>query len=497
MTHDRSRSSLWKTGSLAVGVFLSLVLTPQGAFGQLRFEAVSNALTAAPFGASGSAWIDVDGDGFTDVAIAARDSMPNRVFRHRRGTFESVHLPNALNDANAAAWGDIDGDGDPDLALALQDGIGLYETRTSENGFELAPFTASGVIASDLRPRGSHDAIALGDLDADGDLDMVVAAYGSGGVQVLANDGSGAFTTLPRDQFPFAARLGGAHIVDLDADGRPDLLFSGAPANLFRVGTFVYWNDAQSWTADRETAFAEHAGGLGSSVADVDQDGDLDVFVAGWREDTPSALYLNEGRRTFRRSPIPFPARVVGSGFADFDGDGRLDLVTSSGYGDVGRIELWIGDGNGGFASLSVPGLTDVAGRYSGLSVVDYDRDGRLDLHVNSMTEPSRLFRNVSDPSGSWVQIELRPRPGGIPIMGARVDFEVQSAAVTWRSSVTLHQQSGFGGHGDPVAHLALPSGARVRTVSVRWPGGALTQLQELALGARVLVEAPRHRTLR
>lgn len=474
---------------LWLGAFTALTM-PAGAAGQVRFEQVVSPLTAEPMGASGVAWTDVDGDGFTDVAIAARDSMPNRVYRNVAGRFERIDLPLAWRDANAAAWGDIDGDGDPDLALGLQDGVALYETRLGGGGFELIPIDSAAGLTGPVRPRGGTDAIAFGDIDGDHDLDLVAAAYGTGGVSVLVNDGQGRFRMAGRDAFPFLGYLGGAHVGDLDGDGRADILTVGGPLPGFEVGTVIYWNRADGWRADRETTFAGHAGALGVSVADVDMDGDPDVFIAGWRPGTPSALYLNEGEGRFRRSRVAFPDRVVGSAFADLDGDGALDLVASTGYTEEGQMLVWSGDGAGGFRSVSVPGMTDVVGRFSGLAVVDVDRDGRLDVHVGSTVDAPRLFRNATS-AGSWVQVELRATAGGVAVPGARVAASWTQGERKVTQTVSLAQQAGFGGHGEPVAHFAVPPGRKIDSVEIRWPGGVITGLGPPRLGTRHVVEAP------
>jgi hypothetical protein len=471
---------------------LALAALPTRA--QLRFEQVDAGLPAEASGAVGMAWTDVDGDGRVDVAIAGRDSFPSRVFRNVGGRFEPVPLAaNRDRNANSAAWGDLDGDGDADLVLG-QDSLAVYETRLEGGAIVLVPFERAGVLTTDAHPRGAFEAVALGDVDSDGDLDVLVGSYGRSGSFLLINDGAAQFTLAQRDWFPFHSSMGGGHLADLDGDGRTDVLLTGAPQPGFRVGSFLYWNDGSDWTADRRTAFAEQAGGLGSSVADVDGDGDLDLFVAGWREDSPSALYLNGGGRRFTRAPVVLSPRVIGSAFADLDGDGTLDLIISTGYTDVGRIEVWLGDGAGGLRSVAVPGLTDVPGRYTGLSAVDIDADGRLDVAAASLTDPVRVFRNTSPATGRWLQVELRATPGGAPVWGARVEAWMEDASGRRGVVRLVHQQSGYGGHGEPVAHFGVPPGARVAGAAVHWPDGQRTDIAAPSPGRRVRVDAPRRR---
>ena len=486
-------ASLW--WSMAIGAVIVPPLQPTTHAPALRFELLRTALPAEAHGSTGTAWIDVDGDGRVDVAIGARDSFPSRVFRNTAGGFVPVAVAvNRARDTNSLAWGDVDGDGDPDLVLG-QDSLALYETRLGDGRLELAAATDAGDLTGSDPPRGGFEATAFGDLDADGDLDLVAGSHGGSGSFVLYNDGRGRFTSAARDLFPFPSYMGAAQIADLDADGRTDVLFTGAPLRRFRVGSFVYWNEASGeWSADRQTAFARHAGGLGSSLADVDDDGDLDLFLAGWREDTPSALYLNDGGRRFRRGAVVFSPRVIGSGFADFDSDGDLDLVVSTGYTDVGRIEMWLGDGAGGFVRAEVPGLTDVAGRYAGLSIVDLDVDGRPDIAVASTSDALRVFRNASSVERAWLQVGLRSTPGGVGIWGTRVELQLEGTTGRTTLRRTVNQQTGYGGHGEPVAHFGIPAGARIARITLRWSDGQLTTIDRPASGRRVTADAPRRR---
>jgi hypothetical protein len=458
----------------------------------IRFEPLAAGFPSAAIGATGAAWVDADNDGFVDVAISARDSSPNRVFRSVGGRLEEIPLAvdRGVN-TNATAWGDVDGDGDQDLVMA-QNYIVLYEARVEEGRLSFVRATDAGVLTSDARPRGAFEALAFSDIDTDGDLDLIAGAHGPAGSFVLLNDGRGRFSIARRDQFPFSSYMGGVHAVDLDNDRRGDLLFTGAPFPDFSVGTFAYWNDARDWRADRENVFSEQPGGLGSSIADVDGDGDLDLFVAGWGPRTPSALYLNQGGRRFVKSPVLFSPRVVGSAFADIDNDGDADLITSGGYTDPGKLEVWLGDGRGGFTAADVPGFTDVPGRFTGLTVVDFDRDGRLDVFVASRRDSVRFFRNVSEGVGGWLDVELRSANGGVPVWGARVALELATPSGARRIVASIHQQSGYAGHGEPVAHFGIPANARVVRAIVAWSNGQQTTVAAPSVSRRHVVNAPR-----
>ena len=476
--------------------FVTALAVVAGVFAQqetkrVRFERVDNELTREKFASTGSSWTDIDGDGHVDVSLSARDSMPSRVYRNLGGSrFERIPLDVDLRfNANTSAWGDIDGDGDPDLVLG-QNAPTAFTTNLRNGAIRLERATNVGVLTEDALRQGGYEAIAFGDLDSDGDLDIIGGTFGWFGVVALINDGSGRYTLHQRDDFPYRSSIGGAHIVDLDGDGRIDIVFTGTQQPGFETGSWVHWGTAAGWLADRDLRFSKQASALGSSIADVDRDGDLDIFVAGWARDGSSHLYLNQGKRRFRESDLEFPKRTIGSAFGDIDNDGDLDLITASGYTDIGNVDVFLGDGAGHFTRTVIPGVTDQPGKYSGLTLVDFDRDGRLDLHINSLEQPGTLFRNASETGNGWFEVELTSKAGSYAIWGARVEATIESTRGRWTVTASVHQQDGYGGHGEPVAHFGLTPGARVRAVSILWPGGARTTADPVP-GKRIVVSAP------
>ena len=183
--------------------------------------------------------------------------------------------------------------------------------------------------------RYCEETIAWGDLDADGDADYFGKRWGQGYV-VQLNDGSGQFTEgwhMDDGQ----TTLGGVALADWDGDGDLDALV----ANGFRdTGTYpslVFWNDGSGQFTDsgqrlNETQSSDLA------VGDLDNDGDLDVFVANM--DWPNEVWLNEGGR-FADSGLRLGESRDMSGkpsLGDLDGDGDLDVVVGRFRGGA---EIW------------------------------------------------------------------------------------------------------------------------------------------------------------
>jgi hypothetical protein len=289
---------------------------------------------------------------------------------------------------------------------------------------------------------------ALADYDGDGDLDIYVGMNGAPN-RLYRND-RGAFTDVAG-----AAGLADARATrsaawgDYDADGDPDLLvgFAPGPAPILKL----YRNDAGRFTeVARESGLARDSGAVRQlSWIDLDDDGDLDLFVAF--RDRPNALYRNEGTRfTDVAGSLGLADRrkSVGAAWLDFDQDGDLDLYVANQDGD--RNGLWRNDGGrftdvadaagaawggrlpneptngtvrpcaadvdgdgwldlfaanygknglllnrgGRFEDVSAAWGIDLDSRYDACAFADVDHDGRLDLYVNGTVTGGVSYRD-------------------------------------------------------------------------------------------------------
>ncbi|HSJ65085.1 MAG TPA: VCBS repeat-containing protein, partial [Gemmatimonadaceae bacterium] len=236
---------------------------------------------------------------------------------------------------SAPALADIDGDGDLDLIVgnkidpATLDRGRLYLFRNT--GTPTVPaFRLEDTL--DL-VKSYHLAPAFADIDGDGDLDLLVGTWNDG-VVVLRNEGTRAAPRFVQDssltvRIPRGSQTTPA-LGDLDGDGDFDLLVGEAAGNLnhFRNdGT----RQAPRWTLVTE----EYAGidvGRRSAPALVDLDGDGDLDLVIGREDAGAVVYRNVGSRTEARfeldSTLVVPLHHLGTpAFGDLDGDGRLELI--------------------------------------------------------------------------------------------------------------------------------------------------------------------------
>jgi hypothetical protein len=199
--------------------------------------------------------------------------------------------------------------------------------------------------------------VVVADVNADGDPDLVVNNYDSSDISVLLGRGDGTF--LPQRRFDASASPFSIDVGDLNGDGRPDVaVLDSAPTSEARVAVLLNRppsNSAPDWGFQPRLMFESPlTGDFASSrikIADLDNDGVNDLLI-GSAFDVLTHVYLGNGDGTFRRGG---DIRSYGSDLfvADLDQDGILDIVQSQ-YANLNKVNYALGNGNGTFQEPQV-----------------------------------------------------------------------------------------------------------------------------------------------
>ncbi len=293
---------------------------------------------------------DVDGDGDLDLLTANSGSNTVSVrLNDGTGNFIGGSDPAVGANPQRVAVGDVDGDGDLDLLAAA--GSNTVSVRLNDG-------TGNFTGGSDPTVGTDPTSVAVGDVDGDGDLDLLTANQGSNTVSVRLNDGTGNFTAPATNPNPAVGTTPKSVAVgDVDGDGDLDLLAANFDDNTVSVRL----NDGTGhFTAPATNAnLAVGNGPISVAVGDVDGDGDLDLLTAIQSDNTVS-VQLNDGAGNFT-APATNPNPTVGDtpssvAVGDVDGDGDLDLLTANYYDNTASVRL-----NGG-TGLAIASFTPTSG---------------------------------------------------------------------------------------------------------------------------------------
>ena len=486
---------------------------------------------------SGVAILDYDNDGWPDIFLVNGTSMQpvsvgekptSHLFRNNHdGTFSDVTTKAGLVSngwGQGACVGDYDNDGNEDLFVTGYGANRLFH-NLGDGTFKQ--------VAEEAGAAGSGKEWGTGcafvDYDRDGKLDVAIANYvhfdlahtpapgqaagciwkgtpvmcGPRGLPsapntLLHNLGNGRFQDVSKasgveqtvGHYCFSITT-----LDYNDDGWPDLYVAcdSTPAILYRNNRNGTFTDVG---ADAGVAFNEDGreqAGMGSTAADYDGDGRIDLFKTNFSDDT-STLYRNNGDGTF--NDVTFPAGLgintdaLGWGvmFTDVDNDGWPDLLIANGhvYPEVDSAKLgalyreprllYRNLGNGKFKDLSKvsgPGLT-VPGTGRGLAIGDLFNDGRLEAVVNNLSDKPMLLVNLAANQNHWVGLHLvgNAKTSNRDAIGARVTLTGPKRL--WVDEV--RSGSSYNSSNDLRLHFGLGSETRLTTIEIRWPDGSSEQ---------------------
>ncbi|MEM1094411.1 MAG: alpha/beta fold hydrolase [Bacteroidota bacterium] len=294
---------------------------------------------------------DFDQDGDIDF-IVANEFAPNLILvNDGSGVFSATDnpIPPKMNDTEDIAVSDFDGNGTLDFVLVSEDNQ-VHEYYLNDGALGLTD------VSDRLGIRTTSNAVLALDVDQDSDDDLLLGNAGQN--TLLLNDGKGFFTDATAEYLP--AREDVTQDIeagDVNGDGRTDLVFGNEDDNRLLIaqpdGTFA---DADE---DALPLRAGHEETREADLGDIDGDGDLDLFFANvdfqQQQQLANRLLLNDGDGRFTdvtsERLTDVPGHTIDADFADFDGDGDLDLLLGNGFG--AGLVVFANDGAGVFSNVS------------------------------------------------------------------------------------------------------------------------------------------------
>jgi hypothetical protein len=456
---------------------LTAALTASTAHALEPFQDITDAIGLEGLSGGVACWVDVDGDGWTDLFTGGQ------LWRNEGGK-KFARIEGAPG--GSGVWADFDGDGDPDFfALVGQ----LYRNEKGKT------FTVVEKAIPELPTKVCLGAVP-GDFDGDGDLDLYVGGYETWQVAnyhdvILTNKGDGTFAETWRSGAAQPAR--GITAADFDEDGDLDIYVSN-----YRLVANRHWqNDGKGAFADVAAAFGTAGDGglgawghtIGSAWGDFDNDGHFDLFVGNFShtpayQDRPYFLRNRGPRENFHfedksgGAGLRWQESYASPALADFDNDGLLDLFFTTVYGGDKSV-LYRNAGGWKFEDVTAAAKVATAQTYQA-AWCDFDADGYPDL-----VSGGRLFKNPGGPN-HWLRVRVRGTKR-VPSVGTQVRLVLGGNTLVRQVEGT----TGQGNQNDPYLHFGLGAHEGPVTLEIRWPDGRKQSLKSVSNRALTVTYFP------
>ena len=491
---------------------------------------------------TGVAIFDYDNDGWPDIFLVngttlegapAEQAPTNHLYHNNHdGTFTDVTAKAGLT---ATGWGqgvcvgDYDNDGWEDLYVTYYGKNRLYH---NDHGVFTEVAEKAGVAGSG---KAWGTGCAFVDYNHDGRLDLMVANYVDFNIATTPVPGQGSSCVwkgvavmcgprgLPsaknilyenRGDGTFVDVTAKAHIdrtnghygfsvstFDFDDDGWPDIYVTcdSAPSILYHNNHDGTFTDVAVMAGVAFNEDGREQAGMGTSIADYNGDGRLDIFKTNFSDDTPT-LYRNDGEGIF--SDVTFAAGLGlhrqylgwGTMFFDFDNDGWPDLILANGhvYPEVDKFHLGSGymeprllyhnNGNGTFTDISAtsgPGINATSSA-RGLAIGDLWNDGQLSVVIANVYAKPSLLVNAVHSAHHWVAFKTVGTRSNRDGIGAKITAKVGNRILVDE----VRSGSSYISQNDLRVHFGLGSATKLDSVQVRWPSGLTEFFDNLSIDA-------------
>ena len=477
--------------------------------GSLKFENMARKAGLANFNdaqnvASGALWFDYDNDGWLDLLVLRLGH--NLLFRnHGDGTFTDVTARSHLGDRHQNAISAISFAYDRDGYLALlvggffADDVDLFNLSTTkilpnedhhaDNGGSKILYrnnrngTFSNVTEkARIKDTGFTTALGHGDYNNDGWQDFYIA-NDFGPDKLYRNNRNGTFDDITEKALGSDGRKGmNVDFGDYNNDGNLDIYVTNITEPWFRECNMLWLNWGGDLLVDvsQETGTCDTGWGWGAKFVDFDNDGLLDLYVADGFISAGKADYESDVYRWQRSST------------------NDLDLIDANNWPPIGNKtfagyehnRLFRNDGDHTFHDVAPGAGVDSLLDGRGVALADFDNDGAMDILVTNQNQSPLLYHNLVGRKNNWIEIKLTGTNGNRDAVGARVKI-----ISFGRSQIReVNCGNGYQSQSSFQLHFGLGQRKKVDLIEVRWPGGRVQRLRNLAANQLLVV---RERTVK
>lgn len=329
--------------------------------------------------------------------------------------------------------------------------------------------------------------------------------------RLYRNNGDGTFTDVSVEMgiAQHAGKGMAVTFADYDGDGYLDAFVTNdtTPNFLFHN---LHGKRFEEVGAQAGVAYSADGGALssmGADFRDINNDGRPDIwYTAVDREGFP--LNLGTGKGDFVDMTVANGLATTtdmsgwGNGMADFDNDGWKDLFVARAnvMDNIGEVNLarhypepntiFRNLGQGKFRDVSATAGPDFQkeAAHRGVAFGDLDNNGRIDMVVSVLNGPAELFHNISETGNHWILLKLTGAKSNRMGIGAQVKLTAQDGSVQWNEATTA---VGYASSSDPRVHFGLGKNQTIKEIEIRWPSGIRQVLRDQAVDRILPIEEP------